>query len=52
MPARAATCSRLKPMERNRNRRALPYLVSFVKFSTGFAAIVTVALLMLRFAHA
>ncbi len=30
-------------------RRALPYLIEFVKFSTGFAAIVAVGLMALRF---
>jgi len=29
-------------------RRALPYFVEFVKFSTGFAVIVAAALLTLR----
>jgi len=33
-------------------RKALPYFVEFVKFSTGFAVIVAVALLMLRVASA
>jgi hypothetical protein len=31
-------------------RRALPYVIEFVKFSSGFAAIVAVALLVLRVA--
>lgn len=33
----------------NKERRALPFFVEFVKFSTGFAAIIAVALLTLRF---
>jgi len=33
-------------------RKALPYFVEFVKFSTGFAVIVAIALLMLRAASA
>ena len=31
-------------------RRALPYFVEFVKFASGFAAIVAVALLVLQVA--
>ena len=31
-------------------RQALPYFVEFVKFSSGFAAIIAVALLVLRVA--
>jgi hypothetical protein len=31
-------------------RRALPFFVEFVKFSTGFAVIIAAALLTLRFA--
>lgn len=35
-----------------RERRMLPFFVEFVKFSTGFAAIVAVALLTLHVASA
>lgn len=33
-----------------RERRALPFFVEFVKFSTGFAVIIAVALFSLRIA--
>ncbi len=33
-------------------RRALPFFVEFVKFSTGFAVLIAVALITLRFASA
>ncbi|MDE2173459.1 MAG: hypothetical protein KGJ31_02585 [Patescibacteria group bacterium] len=33
-------------------RRMLPFFIEFVKFSTGFAAIVALALLTLRFVSA
>lgn len=33
-------------------RRALPFFIEFVKFSTGFAAIIAVALLTLHVAGA
>ena len=33
-----------------RERRALPFFIEFVKFATGFAAIIAVALLSLRIA--
>lgn len=39
-------------MRNERARRALPFFVEFVKFATGFAAIVAVALLSLRVASA
>lgn len=35
-----------------RERRALPFFIEFVKFSTGFAAIIAVALLTLHVASA
>ena len=35
-----------------RARRALPFFIEFVKFATGFAAIVAVALLSLHIASA
>jgi hypothetical protein len=35
-----------------RERRALPFFVEFVKFATGFAAIIAVALLTLHVASA
>ena len=35
-----------------RARRALPFFVEFVKFSTGFAAIIAAALLSLHIASA
>jgi hypothetical protein len=31
------------------NRRLLPFVVEFVKFSAGFAAVIALALLTLRF---
>ena len=37
---------------RARERRMLPFVVEFVKFSTAFAAIVAVALLTLHIASA
>ena len=37
---------------RDTGRRMLPFFIEFVKFSTGFAAIVAVALLTLHFANA
>lgn len=37
---------------RARERRMLPFVVEFVKFATGFAAIVAVALLTLHVASA
>ncbi len=33
-------------------RRILPFFVEFVKFSTGFAVLIAVALITLRFASA
>jgi len=36
----------------DRERRILPFLVEFVKFSTGFAVIIAVALLTLHAASA
>ena len=33
-------------------RRALPFVIEFVKFSTGFVALVALALITLRFAGA
>ena len=33
---------------RMRTRRALPYVVEFIKFSTGFAVIIAAALLALH----
>ncbi len=42
-----------KNKEQNvRERRALPFVIEFVKFSTGFAVIVAAALLMLNVATA
>ncbi len=38
--------------EQTRARRALPYFVEFVKFSTAFAAIVAIALFTLHVATA
>ncbi len=38
--------------QRARERRMLPFFVEFVKFSTGFAAIIAVALLTLHVASA
>jgi hypothetical protein len=35
-----------------RSRRALPYFVEFVKFSTAFAAIIAIALFTLHAASA
>ena len=35
-----------------KERRMLPFVIEFVKFSTGFAVIVAVALLMLNVASA
>ena len=43
---------RNKEKVRTQERRALPFFVEFVKFSTGFAAIVAVALLTLHVASA
>jgi len=37
---------------RARERRALPFFVEFVKFASGFAAIIAVALLTLHVASA
>ncbi|MFA6415128.1 MAG: hypothetical protein WC217_01105 [Candidatus Paceibacterota bacterium] len=37
---------------RERERRALPFFVEFVKFATGFAALIAVALLSLHVASA
>ena len=37
---------------RDGGRRILPFFIEFVKFSTGFAAIVATALLTLHFASA
>lgn len=43
----------LKNKDRNGSlKRALPFVIEFVKFSTGFVAIVALALLTLRFAGA
>lgn len=39
-------------IERERERRMLPFFIEFVKFSTGFAAIVAAALLTLHVASA
>ncbi|HET9641735.1 MAG TPA: hypothetical protein VFP46_02720 [Candidatus Paceibacterota bacterium] len=41
-------------MEKNNStgRRALPYFIEFVKFSTAFAAIIAIALFTLRAANA
>lgn len=38
--------------KKDRERRILPFFVEFVKFSTGFAAIVAAALLTLHVASA
>ncbi|MEK7101907.1 MAG: hypothetical protein AAB882_02005 [Patescibacteria group bacterium] len=38
--------------QRARERRALPFFVEFVKFSSGFAAIIAVALFTLHVASA
>lgn len=38
--------------DRGGERRILPFFIEFVKFSTGFAAIVAAALLTLHFANA
>lgn len=35
-------------MNNQRNKRALPFFIEFVKFATGFAAIIAVALFALR----
>lgn len=35
-----------------KNKRAITYFIEFVKFSTGFAAILAVALFSLHFAMA
>lgn len=37
---------------KNNTRRALPFFVEFVKFASGFAAIIAVALLSLHVASA
>ena len=37
---------------RETERRLLPFFIEFVKFSTGFAAIITVALMTLHVASA
>lgn len=37
-------------MPRETKRRALPFFVEFIKFSTGFAVIVALALFILRIA--
>ncbi len=49
----------LQPMNNPRNniqntkeRRALPFFIEFVKFATGFAAIISVALFTLHAASA
>jgi hypothetical protein len=39
-------------MKRDTRRRILPFITEFVKFSTGFAVIVAVALLSLHIASA
>ncbi len=39
-------------MRNARARRALPFVVEFVKFATGFAAILAVALVSLHVASA
>jgi len=36
----------------NRPRRALPFFIEFVRFATGFAALIAIALLSLHFASA
>ncbi len=36
-------------MKNPNRKRILPYLVEFVKFSTGFAALIAVGLVALRF---
>ncbi|HVB20115.1 MAG TPA: hypothetical protein VNF51_02445 [Candidatus Paceibacterota bacterium] len=41
---------RNKKSQRARERRLLPFIVEFVKFSTGFAVIIAVALLTLHVA--
>ena len=41
---------RNKESSRARERRALPFVVEFVKFASGFAAIIAVALLTLHVA--
>ncbi len=38
--------------QRARERRMLPFFIEFVKFSTGFAAIIAVALFTLHVASA
>lgn len=42
----------MKLLDKKTERRALPFVVEFVKFSTGFAVIVAVALLTLHVASA
>ena len=42
----------ISPPTVGRRRRALGFFVEFVKFATGFAVIVAVALLFLRFVSA
>ncbi len=39
-------------MQKNTPRRALPFFIEFVKFSTGFAVIIAVALFTLHAASA
>lgn len=41
-----------KESERARERRLLPFFIEFVKFSTGFAAIIAAALFTLHIASA
>jgi hypothetical protein len=35
-------------MDKDKERRMLPFFIEFVKFSTGFAVIIAVALVALR----
>ncbi len=42
----------MNPNNNERKQRMLPFFVEFVKFSTGFAAIVAVALVTLHVASA
>lgn len=36
----------------DKEERMLPFFIEFVRFSTGFAALIAVGLLVLRMAHA
>lgn len=42
------TWNRSKRMKEPNHKKILPFFVEFLKFATGFAVIVTVALLALR----